>query len=89
MHVSRTVRVDPESVNSAAVDPTPQNKYMRLMVAAFASSNADGRTIMARDTTIMPQIPGLHSILCLLFAPLVEMRFVVFLNFFQNLISHM
>lgn len=70
----RAVTVEPESVNSAAVDPSPQVKFLRMMVAAFASSNPDGRRIIARDTTIMPLVPGLHAIMCLLFAPVAEFR---------------
>ncbi|KAK7505535.1 hypothetical protein BaRGS_00003280 [Batillaria attramentaria] len=69
-----SVRVDPESVNSAAVDNEPQNKHGRLMVAAFVGLNPEGRTLIARDTTIMPQIPGLPALLCLLFTPLAEFR---------------
>ncbi|KAL8608263.1 hypothetical protein ACOMHN_042130 [Nucella lapillus] len=70
----RFVRVDPESVNSTAVDGEPQNKFSRLMVAAFLSLNAEGTTIMARDTTIMPHIPGMLAMMSLIFAPIVELR---------------
>ena len=70
----RSVRVDPESVNSAAIDVEPQNKLVRMMVSAFLSLNPDGRTIITRDTTIMPQIPGMQAIRCLLCAPVAELR---------------
>ena len=73
---SRSVRVDPESVNSAAIDVDPQNKFVRMMVSAFLSLSPDGRTIIARDTTIMPQIPGMQAIMCLLFTPMAELRLV-------------
>ena len=33
---SRSVRVDPESVNSAAIDVDPQNKFVRMMVSALS-----------------------------------------------------
>ncbi|XP_076442541.1 ATP-dependent RNA helicase TDRD9-like [Babylonia areolata] len=70
----RFVRVDPDSVNSTAVDPEPQNKFNRMMVSAFLSLNADGDTIVARDTTIMPQIPGMLAMMSLIFSPIVELR---------------
>lgn len=73
----RSVRVDPESVNSAAVDNEPQNRHSRLMVAAFVGLNPDGDVLVARDTTIMPQIPGLPALVCLLFTPTAELRSAV------------
>ncbi|KAK7104950.1 ATP-dependent RNA helicase TDRD9-like [Littorina saxatilis] len=70
----RGMQVDPESVNSTAIDADPQNKFVRMMVAAFVGLNPKGMTMIARDTTIMPQIPGMQAVMCLLFSPIVEFR---------------
>merc|ERR1719422_2509542 len=70
----RVVRVDPDSVNSVAIDENPENKFSRLMVASGFALNAAGNSMIARDTTIMPQIPGLPALVTLLFSPCVEYR---------------
>ncbi|GFR80112.1 tudor domain-containing protein 1 [Elysia marginata] len=68
------VKVDPDSVNCVAVDDDPCNKFSRLMVASFIGLNPAGNTMVARNTTIMPQIPGLPAIVALLFSPFTEYR---------------
>ncbi|XP_012935222.1 ATP-dependent RNA helicase TDRD9 [Aplysia californica] len=70
----RVVRIDPESVNSVAIDDQPENKFSRLMVSGSIALNPAGNSMIARDTTIMPQIPGLPALVTLMFAPYVEYR---------------
>ncbi|KAL5008137.1 hypothetical protein ScPMuIL_013718 [Solemya velum] len=70
----RAVRIDPESVNSVAIDDEPEKRCARLMVAGFVSLNPSGSTVICRDTTIMPLIPGLPALVALLFAPVAELR---------------
>ncbi|XP_052105936.1 ATP-dependent RNA helicase TDRD9-like [Mytilus californianus] len=70
----RSVKTDPDSVNSVAIDNEPQDHYDRLMVSGFVGLNPAGSTMMARDTTIMPAISGLPSIISLLFCPVAELR---------------
>lgn len=70
----RVVKVDPDSVNCVAVDDDPRNPFSRLLVASFIGLNAAGNTMVARNTTIMPQIPGLPALVTLLFAPYTEYR---------------
>ncbi|CAC5402912.1 TDRD9 [Mytilus coruscus] len=70
----RSVKTDPDSVNSVAIDNEPQDRYDRLMVSGFVGLNPAGSTMMARDTTIMPAISGLPSIISLLFCPVAELR---------------
>ena len=72
----RSLRVDPNSVNCVAVDDEPQDPHDRLMVAGFVGLNPTGSSMMARDTTVMPLIPGLPAILSLLFCPVAEFRLV-------------
>ncbi|RUS84472.1 hypothetical protein EGW08_007768 [Elysia chlorotica] len=70
----RVVRIDPDSVNCVAIDDDPRNKFSRLMVASFIGLNSAGNTMVARNTTILPQIPGLPALVTLLFAPYTEYR---------------
>ncbi|XP_050405391.2 ATP-dependent RNA helicase TDRD9 [Patella vulgata] len=70
----RIARIDQDSVNSVAIDDEPQNKQGRMMVASFVGLNPTGQSMIARDTTIMPLINGLPSLLTLLFTPVAEFR---------------
>ena len=70
----RTTRVERDSVNSIVVDSEPQDKMLRMMVASHVALNPAGSTILTRDTTLLPNIHGIPHLVCLLFAPFVEMR---------------
>nr|XP_022333202.1 putative ATP-dependent RNA helicase TDRD9 [Crassostrea virginica] len=70
----RAAKVDPDSVNSVAIDDEPESPHARLMIAGFVGLNAAGSTMIARDTTIMPLIPGLPALVSLLFCPIAELR---------------
>ena len=70
----RVVKVDPDSVNCVTIDDDPRNNFSRLMVASFIGLNPAGNTMVARNTTILPQIPGLPALATLLFAPYTEYR---------------
>ncbi|KAI5707002.1 hypothetical protein M8J76_016445 [Diaphorina citri] len=70
----RPVRIDRDSVNCVLLDTEPQDSHQRLLVSAFASSNPMSEYLKVRETTLMPNIPGLPALLCLLFAPQVEIR---------------
>ena len=71
----RVVKVDPDSVNCVTIDDDPRNNFSRLMVASFIGLNPAGNTMVARNTTILPQIPGLPALATLLFAPYTEYRY--------------
>lgn len=70
----RAAKVDPDSVNSVAIDDEPESPHTRMMIAGFVGLNAGGSTMIARDTTIMPLIPGLPALMSLLFCPIAELR---------------
>ncbi len=72
----RSVRVQNDSINSVVINNEPQDKHARMMVAGQVILNPSGNTCLARDTTLLPAISGLVHIMCLLFAPTVEMRCV-------------
>ncbi|KAL3874648.1 hypothetical protein ACJMK2_037630 [Sinanodonta woodiana] len=70
----RNVKIDPDSVNSIAIDDEPQDQHQRMMVAGYVGLNPSGTSMIARDSTIMPLIPGLPALVCLLFSPMAEIR---------------
>lgn len=72
----RTAKVERDSVNSIVIDSEPQDKHKRLMVAGHIAVNSSGNIVLARNTTLLPNIHGLVHCLCLLFAPAVELRYV-------------
>lgn len=70
----RPARIEQDSVNSVALDDEPHDSTRRMMAAAYVGLNPSGTVMMARDTTIMPNIPGLPALVSLLFAPSAELR---------------
>jgi hypothetical protein len=71
---TKRVAVERESVNFVTLDQDPLNQSTRLMVATTISLNQSGSSIVARKTTLMPKLPGLSTICCLLFTPFMEIR---------------
>ena len=63
-----------DSVNSVALSHAPQEKFEKMMVAAHVGLNHAGNTLLARDTTLMPNTADLPALICILFAPLMEIR---------------
>lgn len=45
-----------------------------MLVAAFVGTNPNGDKLNLRHTTMMPNIPGLPALLCMMFSPMVELR---------------
>ncbi|XP_056021255.1 ATP-dependent RNA helicase TDRD9-like isoform X2 [Ostrea edulis] len=70
----RAAKVDPDSVNSVTVDDEPESPHARMMIAGFVGLNSKGSIMIARNTTVMPLIPGLPALVSLLFAPIAELR---------------
>ncbi|XP_060070551.1 ATP-dependent RNA helicase TDRD9-like [Ylistrum balloti] len=70
----RCAKIEPGSINCVSIDDEPHDPHSRLMIAAFVGLNPGGSTMLARDTTVMPLIPGLPTLISLLFAPIAEFR---------------
>jgi ATP-dependent RNA helicase TDRD9 len=68
------VNIDGASVNSVALDHDFLSPTSRLLIAGSVGIAHRSGNIMARDTTMMPAIPGLTGLLTLLFCPIVELR---------------
>ncbi|XP_026976486.1 ATP-dependent RNA helicase TDRD9 [Sagmatias obliquidens] len=70
----RRVRIEKESINSVIISDSPEDLHQRMLVAASLSVNATGSTMLLRETSLMPHIPGLPALLSMLFAPVMELR---------------
>ncbi|XP_053080993.1 ATP-dependent RNA helicase TDRD9 isoform X3 [Acinonyx jubatus] len=70
----RCVWIEKESINSVIISDAPEDLYQRMLVAASLSVNATGSTMLLRETSLMPHIPGLPALLSVLFAPAMELR---------------
>ncbi|KAB0398865.1 hypothetical protein E2I00_006060 [Balaenoptera physalus] len=70
----RRVWIEKESINSVIISDSPEDLHQRMLVAASLSVNATGSTVLLRETSLMPHIPGLPALLSMLFAPVMELR---------------
>ncbi|XP_071496010.1 ATP-dependent RNA helicase TDRD9-like [Diadema antillarum] len=67
-------RVDRNSVNSVALSMEPEDQYDKMMISAHVGLNPSGSVFQARNTTLMPNIQDLPALVCMLFAPTIELR---------------
>ncbi|KAI4885618.1 hypothetical protein NFI96_019060 [Prochilodus magdalenae] len=70
----RSVAVERDSINSVLVNDHPQDKHERMLVAGSVSLNSSGSRILLKETTLMPHIHGLPSLITMLFTPIMELR---------------
>uniref|UniRef100_A0A3P8UNC6 ATP-dependent RNA helicase TDRD9 n=1 Tax=Cynoglossus semilaevis TaxID=244447 RepID=A0A3P8UNC6_CYNSE len=70
----RSVMVDKYSINSLALNPNLHYKHQRMLVAGTVSVSSTGSHFLLRDTSLMPDIPGLPALLTMLFTPVMELR---------------
>ncbi|XP_029900943.1 ATP-dependent RNA helicase TDRD9 isoform X2 [Myripristis murdjan] len=70
----KPVIVEMSSINSLALNENPQDKHERMLVAGSVSVNTTGSRILLKDTTLMPDIPGLPALVTMLFTPVMELR---------------
>ncbi|KAM7164884.1 ATP-dependent RNA helicase TDRD9 isoform 1-T1 [Macrochelys suwanniensis] len=70
----RCIWIEKESINSVIVNNTPEDPFQKMLVAASVSVNGTGSTVLLRETSLMPPIPGLPALFSMLFAPVIELR---------------
>ncbi|KAK9501254.1 hypothetical protein O3M35_011997 [Rhynocoris fuscipes] len=70
----RDVHVEWNSVNSVLIDNVPMDSHDRMMVAANVTQSTTSERLTLRNTTLLPNMHGLPSLICLIFAPRVELR---------------
>ncbi|XP_028923681.1 ATP-dependent RNA helicase TDRD9 isoform X2 [Ornithorhynchus anatinus] len=70
----RSVWIEKESINSIIIRNAPEDVCQRMLVAASLSINASGSSMLLRETTLLPHVPGLPALISILFSPVVELR---------------
>ncbi|XP_007576268.1 putative ATP-dependent RNA helicase TDRD9 [Poecilia formosa] len=70
----RTVSIEKNSINSVILNENPHFKHQRMMVAGIVAINTSGTHILLKDTSILPDIPGLPGLVMMLFTPAMELR---------------
>ncbi|XP_038599213.1 ATP-dependent RNA helicase TDRD9 isoform X2 [Tachyglossus aculeatus] len=70
----RSVWIEKESINSIIIRNAPEDICQRMLVAASLSINASGSSMLLRETTLLPHVPGLPALINILFSPVVELR---------------
>ncbi|KAM7024098.1 ATP-dependent RNA helicase TDRD9 isoform 1-T1 [Acridotheres tristis] len=69
----RNVLIHKDSVNSIVVNFGAEDPFQQLLVATNVSVTATGSVVLG-ETSLMPPIHGLLALLCMLFAPAIELR---------------
>jgi len=72
--IEKEVKVEWNSVNSVLLDSDPEDPHERFLIAASVSQSSDSKRLTLNHTTVLPNIPGLAHLVCVLFAPTVELR---------------
>uniref|UniRef100_A0A1A9UTM0 Probable ATP-dependent RNA helicase spindle-E n=1 Tax=Glossina austeni TaxID=7395 RepID=A0A1A9UTM0_GLOAU len=70
----KCVEIEKESVNSVLLDTDPQDVHEHLVVAAAVTENQSGNTIVARGTTLMPNIHGFGALVTMMFCPTMQIK---------------
>lgn len=70
----KTVIIEQDSVNSILLDSDPQDSHERLLVSATITENFSRGNLTARQTTVMPNIPGFGPLMALIFCPTMQLR---------------
>ena len=89
MGSEREVRVEPDSVNSVLLERFPGDHHDQWMVAGHVSltPHSNNSSLLLRNTTFMPNLPGLGALLTAVFAPFVEMRCDSQLMYYTGLLA--
>lgn len=70
----KTVLTERDSVNSLVLNTDPQDTHERLLVAAKITESSGGHGILARQSTLMPNIPGFGPLVAMLFCPKMQVK---------------
>ncbi|KAJ8973119.1 hypothetical protein NQ317_011047 [Molorchus minor] len=72
--LNKSVDIDGSSVNTVLLDTELQNYHTRLLVAGYVGQTMNGARLRLRQTTMLPNIPGLPMLLSLLFCPTMRVK---------------
>lgn len=71
----RRVQINNDSINSVGLEEEYHCHYRRLVVAFGVQLSQTRQIVSLRHTTLMPSIRGLPSLIAMIFAPTIELRF--------------
>ncbi|GFS87989.1 ATP-dependent RNA helicase TDRD9 [Nephila pilipes] len=71
---SKSVKVEQASVNSISFNAEPQYSYSSMLIASQVEVGQNDSDLILRNTTLLPKILGLPTLICLLFSPYSELR---------------
>lgn len=73
--MTKKVSVEATSVNSVLLDTCPDNPRGLFLVAQNITRNSKNMThLILRNTTLLPNMPGLAALVTLIFTPYMELR---------------
>ncbi|XP_050083849.1 probable ATP-dependent RNA helicase spindle-E [Anopheles aquasalis] len=64
----KAVSIEQDSVNSVLLESNPQDTHEKLVIATGINENPISQKLTIRQTTIMPNIPGMPALMTLIFA---------------------
>ncbi|GFR02577.1 ATP-dependent RNA helicase TDRD9 [Trichonephila clavata] len=70
----KCTKVERDSVNSVSFNSEPQDSYYSMLIAASVGVGQNNMELILRNTTLLPKIRGLPTLICLLFTPYAEIR---------------
>lgn len=69
---SKRVTIESQSVNSIVLDANPQDIFQKCIIAANVTETQRKSELTARETSMMPNIPGFAALMALIFSPCCE-----------------
>ncbi|XP_034488206.1 probable ATP-dependent RNA helicase spindle-E [Drosophila innubila] len=69
----KSVSIDRDSVNAVLLDSDPQDRHDQIVVAASVAESG-GEHLIARGTTLMPNIHGFGALMTMLFCPTMQIK---------------
>lgn len=70
----KSVLTERESVNSVLLNTDPQDTHEGLLVAAKITESSSGNGILARCSTLMPNVQGFGPLVAMLFCPMMQIK---------------
>ncbi|EDV94932.1 probable ATP-dependent RNA helicase spindle-E [Drosophila grimshawi] len=70
----KSVAIEKESVNAVLLDADPQDRHDQMIVAASVTESDGNDKLVARGTTLMPNIHGFGALMAMLFCPTMQIK---------------
>lgn len=70
---NKQASIDPQSVNSVLLSSCTHDATESLVVAVSMTEKSGGNQVTARETTLMPNIPGFAALMAMIFAPRIDL----------------